>query len=242
MKSIFEYEHPFVTTDAVVFTIRTKEQDSYRKLPMTELRLLLYRRKEEPFKGKLCLPGGFLNIDELPEDNIKRKLSDKTKVAKCYLEQLFTFCEIERDPRARIISIAYLGLLNEKESEQVDGSQWFTVRPQGSSFTIENDGRILSEEDFGFDHFSIIRTALERLQAKVLYSDIAFRLLPEEFTLTGLQNVYETILGRKELAANFRRKMNDMVEETEQYTTDKGHRPAKIYIRRPRQNEGGNNQ
>ena len=237
MKSIFEYEHPFVTTDAVVFTIRIKEPDSYRKLPMTELRLLLYQRKEKPFAGKWCLPGGFLNIDELPEDNIKRKLSDKTKVAQCYLEQLCTFCDIARDPRARIISIAYLGLMDEEQADLIKGAEWFTVRPDKSDFTIESNGKMLSEDDFGFDHFKIIRTALERLQVKIQYTDLAFRLLPKEFTLTGLQNVYEAILGRKELAANFRRKINDMVEETEQYAGDKGHRPAKIYIQRPKKNE-----
>ncbi|MCL2318280.1 MAG: NUDIX domain-containing protein [Methanomassiliicoccaceae archaeon] len=237
MKSIFEYEHPFVTTDAVVFTIRTKEPDSYRKLPETELRLLLYQRKEKPFAGKWCLPGGFLNIDELPEDNIKRKLSDKTKVDQCYLEQLCTFCDIARDPRARIISIAYLGLMDEEQADRIKGAEWFTVRPDGSSFTIESNGKALSEEDFGFDHLSIIRTALERLQTKIQYTDLAFRLLPKEFTLTGLQNVYEAILGRKELAANFRRKINEMVEETQQYTTDKGHRPAQIYIQKQKKNK-----
>ncbi|AIZ56877.1 ADP-ribose pyrophosphatase [Candidatus Methanoplasma termitum] len=238
MKPIFGHEHPFVTTDAVVFTVSTKEPGNYRKLPMTELRLLLYKRKEEPFAGKWCLPGSFLNIDELPEDNIKLKLSDKTKVAQCYLEQLYTFCDIGRDPSARVLSIAYLCLLNEEQSDNISGEEWFTIRPQGSSFAIERNGTPLSKDDLGFDHFTIIRTALERLHMKIHYTDLIFRLMPKEFTLTELQNVYETITGRKELAANFRRKINDMVEETDRYTADKGHRPAKIYIQRPKDNKG----
>jgi len=127
--------------------------------------------------------------------------------------------------------------MDEEQADRIKGAEWFTVRPDGSSFTIESNGKALSEEDFGFDHLSIIRTALERLQTKIQYTDLAFRLLPKEFTLTGLQNVYEAILGRKELAANFRRKINEMVEETQQYTTDKGHRPAQIYIQKQKKNK-----
>lgn len=233
MDSIFEYDHPFVTTDAVVFTVSTQEQDSYRKLPLTSLNLLLYQRKDSPFPNKWCLPGGFLNIDEMPEENIRRKLSDKTNVTQCHLEQLYTFCDLGRDPRARVLSIAYLGLMSETQANQIGGgSEWLMVRLDGPSIIIEKGDMSLSEADFGFDHYSIIRTALERLQAKITYSDIIFHLLPREFTLTGLQNVYEAISGRKELAANFRRKIVDMVEETEHYTSEKGHRPAKIYIQK----------
>ena len=233
MSSIFDYDHPFVATDAAVFTIGTQEPDSYRKLPDACLKLLLYQRDEAPYAGKYSLPGGFLNIDEVPEDNIRRKLSDKTQVTQCYLEQLYTFCGLDRDPRARVISIAYLGLMNEVQANQIgDEAEWFTVRTDSSSVEIENNGTVLFAQDFGFDHYTIIRAALERLQSKILYSDIIFHLLPKAFTLTGLQNAYETILGRKELAANFRRKIIDMVEETEHYTSDKGHRPAKIYIQK----------
>ena len=239
LDSIFEYDRPFVTTDAVVFTVSTQEPDSYRKLPLTKLNLLLYQRNESPFPDKWCLPGGFLNIDEIPEDNIRRKLTDKTNVTQCYLEQLYTFCDLGRDPRARVLSITYLGLMNESQAKQIGGgSEWFTIQLGGPSFTIGKSDRPLRETDFAFDHFLIINTALERLQAKITYSDIIFHLLPKEFTLTGLQNVYEAINGRKELAANFRRKIIDLVEETEQYTSEKGHRPAKIYVQKS--NKRGN--
>lgn len=232
MDSIFAYEHPYVCTDTTVFTLKTEEPDSYRKLPTTKLSILLYQRTEEPFQNKWCLPGGFLNIEEMPADNIKRKLADKTKMKECYLEQLYTFCKIDRDPRARVISIAYLGLMKEAESNKISGNQWFEVALNGEKLNFYQEGRLLTEQDFGFDHYHIIWKALERLQSKILYSDIAFNLLPNEFTLTQMQNIYETILGKKDTAANFRRKIADLVHETDRYTVDKGHRPAKLFTKR----------
>ena len=234
MGNIYNYEHPFVCTDAVIFTINTEEPDSYRKLPVTSLRILLYKRTAEPQTNKWCLPGGFLNIDEMPEDNICRKISEKSHIDRCWLEQLYTFCDLNRDPRARVLSIAYLGLVDEVESKRFESkSMWFTVQINTAQpTTFRNDDLILSESDFGFDHYNIIQMALERLRSKILYSNIIFNLLPEEFTLTQLQNVYETILGKKDQAANFRRKVIDMVQETDRHTSDKGHRPAKLYIKK----------
>jgi len=237
MDSIFNYDHPFVCTDAVVFTIKTEESDSYRKLPDTLLKILLYKRTSEPHNGKWCLPGGFLNIDELPEDNIRRKISEKLHIENCWLEQLYTFCDLKRDSRARVLSIAYLGLMNESESKKFESNDvWFTIKFNADQTEIfQKDDcldYILSEADFGFDHYNIIKTAIERLRSKILYTNIIFNLLPEEFTLTQLQNVYETILGKKDQAANFRRKIIDMVQETDKYTSDKGHRPAKLYTQK----------
>ncbi len=233
MDSIFNYEHPFVCTDAVVFTIETEAPDSYRKLPEPRLKVLLYKRNTEPFTDKWSLPGGFLNIDEKPEDNITRKLLEKANIENVWLEQLYTFCDVCRDPRARVISLTYLGLINEIESKRQDNKlNWFTVklnRDNNFSFTNNEMELELCENDFGFDHYNIIKTAIERLQTKVTYSDIAFNLVPKEFTLTQLQNVYEVILNKKDQPANFRRKVNDLVEETGLSTTDKGHRPAKLY-------------
>ncbi len=233
-ESIFSYRHPFVSTDAVVFSLESCESDSYRKLSLPKLKVLLYRREGEPFRDTLCLPGGFLNIDELPQDNIIRMLSEKTRVKECFLEQLYTFCDLERDPRARVISIAYLGLMSEAASKRLnEEAQWFVVEPSSNkAFVLRNDKQELAKRDLGFDHYQIIATAYERLQAKIQYSNIALHLLPEEFTLTQLQNVYEAILGKKDQAANFRRKVMDLVQETESFTSDKGHRPARLYRKR----------
>jgi len=236
--SIFNYEHPFVCTDAVVFTINTDDPDSYRKLPVTSLKVLLYKRTAEPCQNKWCLPGGFLDIVEMPEDNIRRKISEKSHIDKCWLEQLYTFCDLDRDPRARVLSITYLGLMDEAESHKFENkSMWFTVQLNASQpMTFINDDLALTESDFGFDHYNIIKIALERLRSKILYSNIIFNLLPEEFTLTQLQNVYEAILDKKYQAANFRRKIIDMVQETDRHTSDKGHRPAKLYIKKREEN------
>ena len=217
MDSIFDYQHPYVCTDAVIFSLKTQEVNSYRRLPEIALQVLLYRRDEEPFVDKWCLPGGFLDIDELPEDNIRRKLSSKAELEDCWLEQLFTFCELQRDPRARVISITYLGLMRPQEALNYSGkATWLEVTE-------------LAKANLGFDHYQIIKTALQRLQAKVTYTDIIFRLLPPEFTLTQLQNVYEAITGEKQQTANFRRKIRPLVTETQLYTGEKGHRPAMIY-------------
>lgn len=234
MENIFNYEHPFVCTDAVVFTLHTEEPDSYRKLPDTSLKILLYKREADPHQGNWCLPGGFLNIDELPEDNIRRNLSTKTNVEKCWLEQLYTFCDLNRDPRARVLSISYLGLMNESESlNYKNKATWFTVKYNGDqSLTFKNGDVELSEPNMGFDHYNIIKIAIERLQSKILYTNIVFNLLPDEFTLTQLQNTYETILGKKDQAANFRRKIIGLVQETDRFTSDKGHRPAKIFTKK----------
>ncbi len=230
MSDIFNYEHPFVCTDAVVFTVSTGIQNNYRKLPEVQLKILLYKREAEPYADKWCLPGGFLNIDELPEDNIKRKLLEKSNASKCYLEQLYTFASLKRDPRARVISLSYIGLMNEAESQKFDGSaKWFTVRQEGNRISLLSDDGTIGVGDIGFDHFVIIKTALERLKSKIQYSGIVFHLLPKEFTLTELQNVYEVIQNKKDSIANFRRKIMYMVSETESYSGEKGHRPAKLY-------------
>lgn len=231
MQPIKDYDHPYVCTDAVVFTIKTEGVDNYRKLPETKLNLLLYKRTHDPFESKWCLPGGFINIDELPEDNIKRKLADKAQVQNCYLEQLYSFCALNRDPRARVISITYLGLMKEAESQKISNEQWFEVILEGQQLNLRNKDLTLNAADLGFDHHQIIEMAVERLQAKILYSDIALNLLPETFTLTQMQNVYEAILGKKETPANFRRKTADWVQETDQYVADKGHRPAKLFTK-----------
>ncbi len=237
MESIFAYEHPFVCTDGVIFTIKTQAADNYRKLPQGELDVLVYWREQEPFAGTWSLPGGFLNIDETPEENIRRKLLEKTPVEACWLEQLYTFSNVDRDPRARVISICYLGLMREAEAQKYHPeANWLKVKPQGSpeagAVFLDNHGVVLRPENFAFDHYQMIITALERLQAKIQYSDSIFHLLPEYFTWAQLQNIYETILGHKELAANFRRKQQPFVMETNRTTKDKGHRPAKLLRRK----------
>lgn len=230
---IHNYPHPFVTTDAVIFTIKTNPAESYRKLPETEVKVLLYRRPSPPEQNKYCIPGGFLDINELPEDNIRRKLSEKANVKACYLEQLYTFCDIKRDPRGRVISIAYLGLMPEEVSSELKTQcEWFTITGNCDNLKIFRPDNALEPQSFGFDHYGIIKTALERLRSKLSWTDIIFHLMPEKFTLTGLQNAYETITGETYQTANFRRKISRFVHETNQFVSDKGHRPAALYSKK----------
>ena len=195
MYDILHYEHPFVCTDAVIFTVDMKKVDNYRKLPDPTLKLLLYNRRHEPFQGKWSLPGGFLNIDELPEENIRAKLAQKVGFTDGYLEQLCTFCALERDPRARVVSIAYMGLVEKITTDQ----SWFIVTFTPNGLVFENETKKFSQTELAFDHYKIILTAIQRLQSKLWYSDLIFYLLPETFTLTHMQTIFETILQKKKL-------------------------------------------
>ena len=121
--------------------------------------------------------------------------------------------------------------MNEFESKKIQNNQWFDIENKDEDIIFVNKDITLSKDDFGFDHFQIIQKAIERLQSKILYMDIVFNLLPKEFTLTQMQNIYETILGKKDTAANFRRKISHLVQETDKYTSNMGHRPAKIFIK-----------
>ncbi len=232
MDSIFNYDHPFVCVDAVVFSIHTYDEDNYRKLPIPKLCVALYKRKEVPFKDLWCLPGGFINIDETPEQSIKRNVLKKIHVSDCYLEQLYTFSQINRDPRARIISISYLGLISEKQSQKLD-CKWFDIILEDDTLSLICDDITLFQQDLGFDHIDIIKYAITRLRAKVTYSDVIFDLLPERFTLTQYQNAFEAITGELQQVANFRRKIIENVVETKEMTTNLGHRPARLFERRP---------
>ena len=228
--SIHKYSKPSLTTDMVLFKIRTEENDSKRKLANVVLEVLMVRRDKDPQKGSIALPGGFVNIDESIEDNVVRKVKEKTGLeGKYYTEQLVTKGEINRDPRGRVISVSYFGLGNEETIDcgnLKEGSEWLNV-----------DG-VLSGVygEIAFDHREIIEIALNRIKNKVEYTDIAFNLLPSEFTISELQEVYEMLL-RKEIL-NFRRKIKEYVIPLNKKTMGKQHRPAELFtLNRNRKNK-----
>lgn len=207
----YEYPRPSVTVDIVVFGYSGRGS----------LKLLLIQRGGEPFKGQWALPGGFVEIDEDLEASALRELEEETGVRDLFLEQLYTFGTPNRDPRGRVISVAYYALVNLQDHPPVPDSDaekadWFdlTDLPQ-----------------LAFDHADIVATARQRLNNKVRYQPIGFELLPEEFTLAELQTLYETILEVDELnKRNFRTRIKDMdiLEEVGQQT-GVAHRPAKLY-------------
>jgi len=206
----YAYPHPAVTTDVVLFTIRDGR-----------LKLLLIRRGGEPFKGHWALPGGFLDIDEDLEDCALRELEEETGVSGVYLEQLRTYGRPGRDPRERVISVAHYALapserLSIKAASDAAEASWFPVS---------------ALPPLAFDHAEIIQAAHERLVAKLDYSTIAFRFMPERFTLSELQEVYEILLDAELDKRNFRKwaLALEQIEETHEQRRRGSHRPARLY-------------
>ncbi len=267
------YERPSVTVDMLLFTVTEEENSNYRKLPEKVLKVLMIKRADHPHIGKWALPGGFVRMDESLEEAAMRELKEETNAEGVYMEQLYTWGEVGRDPRTRIISVSYMSLvdceqLHIQANDDADDAKWFTIsyKMYQEEKTITDTGyvlkqlyrlelfggkekcsavlqtvrnvngktsqierRIISSEGIAFDHAKIIAYGIERLRNKIEYTDIAFNLMPEKFTLTQLQRVYEIILDKELLKANFRRKIADMVIETNEYVTDVGHRPSKLY-------------
>jgi len=206
----YAYPHPAVTTDVVLFTIRD-----------SRLQLLLIRRGGEPFMGHWALPGGFLDIDEDLEHGALRELEEETGVRGVYLEQLRTYGRPDRDPRERVISVAYYALapseqLRLRAASDADEASWFPVGDLPA---------------LAFDHDEIIASAHERLVAKLDYSTIAFQFMPERFTLSELQEVYEILLDAELDKRNFRKwaRALEQIEETGEQRRYGNHRPARLY-------------
>jgi 8-oxo-dGTP diphosphatase len=267
------FERPSVSVDMLIFTVTDEEKESYRKLPEKKLRLLMIKRGEHPFIGQWALPGGFVQMDESLDDAALRELKEETNIENIYMEQLYTWGDVGRDPRTRVISVSYMSLVDNstldiKASDDADDVKWFTVscRLFQEQKTVTEKGYVLQRlfrlnlsndennlsamvkivktvegkvtkverevvesDGIAFDHAKIIEYGIERLRNKIEYTDIAFNLMPELFTLTELQKVYEVILDTELLKANFRRKITDMVIETNEYTKDAGHRPSKLF-------------
>ena len=209
-----------VAIDIVIFTVRA---DS--------LRVLLTKRSKDPFKGYYTLPGGFVKDDLSLEDSAKSVLQRDTNIKGAYLEQLFTFGDVIRDPRGRVISITYYALLDSTKYDLVSSSKYDEI----GWFDVD----ALNKLDVGFDHRQIIDLALSRIQNKIEYTNIAFQLLPEKFTLSELQKVYEVILAKEIDKRNFRKKVAevDLVEELNEFKKIGRMRPAKYFRFKERKKE-----
>lgn len=208
----YKYPRPSVTVDIVVYGYDGGKQ----------LKMLLIQRGSDPYKGSWALPGGFVDMDENLETAALRELEEETGVKDLYVEQLFTFGQPGRDPRGRVISVAYFSLVNLQDHPAVAASdaakaEWFPLDDL---------------PELAFDHSDIIATANNRLAAKVRYQPIGFELLPDEFTLGQLQQLYETVLNVKEgfNKRNFRTRIlrTGILEEVGRQT-NVAHRPAVLY-------------
>lgn len=208
------YEKMSVAVDLITFTI---EDD--------RLKVLVINREEEPFDGMNALPGVFVGIDETLDAAVKRGINEETGLKDIYYEQLYTFGDVDRDPRMRIISVAYMALVPLEKLKFKAGKRTRSV------MLMDVEDFISSDEELAFDHKKIVEYARWRLANKTMYTDIAFHLVEDKFTLPELQKVYEILLGKKLYKANFRKKVMDMIEETEFMTSGDAHRPSRYYTR-----------
>lgn len=209
-----QFERPSVAVDLLILTAN-----------QGEIEVLLVKRKEHPFKDYYALPGVFVGIDESLDDAVKRGLKEETGLSNLYMEQLYTWGRVDRDPRMRIISVSYIALVPKSKINPVANQRVSEVKWQRVSL---NSMKAL-KGGIAFDHAEMIAYALERLKNKVEYTPVAFYMMEEEFTLPYLQTVYEVILGKKLFKANFRKKIQDLVVETGNCTEGDAHRPSKYY-------------
>jgi len=208
----FTYTHarPALAVDCAVFG-----------LDEGDLKVLLIKRDLAPFEGRWALPGGFVRLDETVDDAARRELAEETGITRVFLEQLYTFGAIERDPRERVVSVAYYGLVklmdhSVRAATDAREAAWFSVSDLPA---------------LAFDHDEITAAALARLKGKVRYQPIGFELLPPRFTLTQLQQVYEAILERPLDKRNFRKKVlaMDLLVDLDEVEQDVAHRAARLY-------------
>lgn len=205
-----EYERPSVTVDVVIFS-----------LVNNDLQVLLVKRKYPPFAGVWAIPGGFVRMDESLESAAMRELAEETGVTDVYIEQLYTFGAPQRDPRTRVITVAYFALVPHDA---------ITHRP-GDDAAETDWHSIANLPRLAFDHEEILTYALQRLRYKLEYTTVGFQLLPDVFTLSELQRAYEIILGEQLDKRNFRRKIlsAEVLEETGHKKKEGEGRPAMLY-------------
>lgn len=186
-KFVYDYPHPAVTTDCVIFGFDG-----------SNLKVLLIERGIEPFKGKWALPGGFLKMDETAEEGALRELEEETGLRNAYIRQFHTFTEPGRDPRERVITIAHYALVRLQEVKGGDDAaqaRWFAMD---------------EIPPLAFDHDRILRLAQKMLRERIHFEPVGFELLPETFTMKQLQNLYEAILDVHFDRRNFAKKMHHL--------------------------------
>ncbi len=251
------YEKLSMTADILILSVSSKDSSNYRKTDKKMMSVLLVKRDEYPYKDKWCLPGGFLNPKtETLEECAKRVLKRETNLSHIYLEQLYTYDDINRDPRMRVVSTSFIALVDkEKLTDKVEHASWFDIMLYEENddivdFVLDNGEETIKfsikktlkeattdrysfetkqNDLLAFDHDKVILSGIERLKNKVNYTDIVFNMMPEYFTLGELQQVYEVIQNKKLLDPAFRRIIADKVVKTDKMRTGEGHRPSYLF-------------
>lgn len=251
-----KFEKLSMTVDTLIFSVADEEVGNYRKLPEKKFSILLVKRDNYPFKDKWCLPGGFIGIQETLEDAAKRILKHETNLQDIYMEQLYTFGAVDRDPRMRVVSVSYIALVdkNRLKDHLSDNASWFQmniledkeeiqvqfdngienfsikIKKVLKSPTSDRYEYVVTKNDkLAFDHAKVIVSGIYRLKNKIEYTDIVFNMMPEYFTLGELQQVYEVILDKKLLDPAFRRIIANKVIKTDKVQTGGGHRPSALF-------------
>lgn len=203
-------QSPTLTTSVVMFTLRD-----------SKLKVLLVRRGAAPFKSMWSLAGASVGVDEDLDACAMRALEEGTGVSGVYLEQLYTFGSLDRDPRRRTVAVCYFALVPSERLQlraalDAEGVGWFALDEL---------------PELAFDHRDMVEVARQRLSAKLAYSTIALQFLPEHFTLSELQEVYEIILDEPQDKRNFRKRILalEQIDETPKVRRNGSHRPARLY-------------
>lgn len=207
-KYCYKYPHPAVTSDCVIFGFNGKK-----------LQVLLIKRGIEPFKGRWAFPGGFIKMHETAEEGARRELREETGLENAYIQQFHTFSDPHRDPRERVITIAFYALVkiqDVKGGDDAVAAQWFPLDEIPA---------------LAFDHDYILRMAIQKLREEIHFHPIGFELLPEKFTIKELQTLYETILGISFDRRNFSKKILhlEILTELEETIWPTPKREAKLY-------------
>ena len=259
-----QFERPSVTSDILLLSVSSGVQNNYRKLKEKFYSVLLVKRKDYPFKDKWCLPGGFVKNSETTEEAARRILTKETNLHNIFMEQLYTFDSVNRDPRTRVLSVSYIALVdkNKLNDSLYENASWFNISyiEDDKTFTVTLDNGnetlnfvvsktlkesttdrykfdIVKNDSLAFDHPIVIVSGIERLKNKIMYTDIVFNMMSEYFTLGELQQVYEVILNKKLLDPAFRRIIANKVEKTNIVKTGEGHRPSVLFKYKGKKNE-----
>lgn len=255
---VTKFDRLSMTSDILLVSVSNQDSINYRKTSKKMISILLVKRKNFPFKEKWCLPGGFLNPkNETLDECAKNVLKRETNLSNIYLEQLYTFDDIKRDPRTRVVSTSYVALVdkNKLTNKLNKNASWFDITEieeidnivkvtlyngkEIIKFSIKKrllekttdqySFSVIENNCIAFDHPKIILAGIERIRNKINYTDIVFNMMPEYFTLGELQDVYGVVLGEKILAPAFRRIIASKVERTDKMLTGKGHRPSVLF-------------
>ena len=251
------------TTDLLIFGIDSRESDNLRSLPKKYFSILLVKRNKEPFMDKWCLPGGYVKKEETSKEASLRILEKETGLKDVYMQQVGVYDKVDRDPRGRTVSSSYMALIDRTIlNQELDSNvAWFDIEVIEKDSTInvrlvnnedvityevrkitidkktkEYEYEIINKSDLAFDHDEIIIKGIMDLRHKVDTTDIVFNLMPEEFTIGQLKQVYELLLGRELVNSAFRRVIAPKIIETDKMVRTGGHRPS-IVCRYNEENE-----